>query len=332
MMGNGVFSADVLAIDAAAECARIAKTIPAQVFEVLRRRGAVVAVSGGIDSAVVAALCVRALGRDRVFGLCLPERESSEETRRLGRLMVESLGIRWAEEEITPILASAGCYQRRDEAIASVLPGFVSSWKWKIVLPGLVERDAYRVFSVVARTADGEERSARLSPQAYLDVVASTNFKQRVRKMIEYHWADRLAYAVAGTPNLLEYDQGFFVKLGDGAADLKPIAHLYKSQVYALAEELDVPAEIRARTPTTDTYSLAQSQEEFYFSVPYRTMDICLYARQHGVPSSQVAPVVGLEAEQVERVFRDIDSKRKMAVYLRASPLLVDSPAATVAP
>jgi NAD+ synthase len=324
MMDRRPFSAEVLAIDAAVECDRIARTISTQVLERLKRRGAVVALSGGIDSSVVAALCVRALGKDRVFGLCMPERESSDETRRLGRLMVEMLGIASADEDITCILDSAGCYRRRDAAIASVVPGYGPGWASKIVLPSVVESDAYRVFSVVARAPDGREARARLPPQAYLDVVASTNFKQRVRKMLEYHWADRLAYAVAGTPNLLEYDQGFFVKLGDGSADLKPIAHLYKSQVYALAEELGAPVEIRTRAPTTDTYSLAQSQEEFYFSVPFRTMDLCLYARSRGIPASEVAPVVDLTPAQVERVFRDIDAKRKAAFYLRAPALLVE--------
>ena len=78
-------------------------------------------------------------------------------------------------------------------------------------------------------------------------MVAAANFKQRVRKMMEYYYADLLQYAVAGTPNRLEYDQGFFVKNGDGAADVKPIAHLYKSQVYQLAAYLGVPEEIRRR-------------------------------------------------------------------------------------
>src|SRR5262249_45021343 len=158
---------------------------------------------------------------------------------------------------------------------------------------------------------------------AYLAIVAATNFKQRVRKMVEYHWADRLNYAVAGTPNRLEYDQGFFVKQGDGAADFKPIAHLYKTQVYALAAHLDIPAEIRARPPTTDTYSMPQTQEEFYFALPYDKMDLCLYAKNNGIAAADVAPAVGLTPEQVERVYKDIDKKRMTTRYLHARPLLV---------
>jgi NAD+ synthase len=160
--------------------------------------------------------------------------------------------------------------------------------------------------------------------KAYLEIVAATNFKQRTRKMLEYYHADRLNYAVAGTPNRLEYDQGFFVKLGDGAADVKPIAHLYKSQVYALAEHLGVPEDIRRRPPTTDTYSLAQGQDEFYFSLPYDKMDLCLYAKNNGLPISEVAQATGLTSEQVERVFGDIDTKRSTTRYLHLAPILVD--------
>jgi NAD+ synthase len=158
---------------------------------------------------------------------------------------------------------------------------------------------------------------------AYLAVIAATNMKQRTRKQLEYFHADRLNYAVAGTPNRLEYDQGFFVKQGDGAADFKPIAHLYKTQVYALAEYVGVPADIRGRAPTTDTFSLPQGQDEFYFAVPYDKMDLCLYAHNHNVPAAEVAPIVGLSPEQVERVFKDIEAKRRVAQYLHARPLLV---------
>src|SRR5260221_3517294 len=160
-----------------------------------------------------------------------------------------------------------------------------------------------------------------MPPDVYLGIVATTNMKQRTRKQLEYYHADRLQYAVAGTPNRLEYDQGFFVKNGDGAADVKPIAHLYKTQVYALAAHLGVPEEIRSRPPTTDTYSLEQTQEEFFFALPYDKMDLCLYARDRGIAPEDVAREVGITPEQVLRVFRDIDAKRKAARYLHEPPL-----------
>jgi NAD+ synthase len=318
-------SADVLRLDAAETVERLAATIREQVFGRLKRKGAVLGLSGGIDSSVVAALCVRALGRQRVFALLMPETESSADSTSLGRQVAEALGVACAEEDITPILEAAGCYRRRDESIREVVAQYSTGWKCKIVLPQLHDGSAYRLFSLVAEAPDGSQVTARLTPGAYLGIVAATSFKQRVRKMLEYYHADRLNYAVAGTPNRLEYDQGFFVKNGDGAADVKPIAHLYKTQVYQLAEYLGIPEDIRKRPPSTDTYSLSQSQEEFYFSVPYEQMDLCLYGLNHGVAAADVARASGLSTEQVEHVYRDIAAKRKATRYQHLAPLLVEA-------
>ena len=323
------FSKDVLRIDTAREADRICTWIKATVNDVMKRRGAIVALSGGIDSSVVGALCVRALGAQHVFGLLMPERDSSQETHVTSRLIATRLGIEFTFEDISDTLDAFGCYRRRDEAIRSVVPDYDPGWKHKIVLPSVTASDSYRVYSVVAQSPDGREIKQRLPVEAYLQIVAATNFKQRTRKTLEYYHADRLNYVVAGTPNLLEYDQGFFVKLGDGAADIKPIAHLYKSQVYQMAEYLGVPEEIRRRQPTTDTYSLPQSQEEFYFSLPYDQMDLCLYARNHDVPAGDVGAALGLSAAQIERVFRDIDSKRRVAKYLHLAPQVLPVLSAT---
>jgi NAD+ synthase len=221
------------------------------------------------------------------------------------------------------MLDSFGCYRVRVEAVREVIPEFNAEWKFKIVLPPVTESDAYRVYSVVAQAPDGTIIESKLSLSAYLRILAATNYKQRVRKTLEYFHADRLNYFVAGTPNLLEYDQGFFVKLGDGAADIKPIAHLYKTQVYQLAEHLGVPEEIRQRPPTTDTYSMPQSQEEFYFSLPHDKMDLSLYAVNNGVSAQVAAPILGLTTEQMERVFADIRAKRAVAEYLHSPALTV---------
>jgi NAD+ synthase len=227
-------------------------------------------------------------------------------------------------EDIAGILTAASCYQRRDEAIRKVIPQYTEGYKCKIVLPDQVNESAYPIFSVVVQSPLGERTKARLTLDSYLGVVAATNFKQRTRKMMEYYYADRFNYAVAGTPNRLEYDQGFFVKNGDGAADLKPIAHLYKTQVYQLAAYLGIPEEIQKRPPTTDTYPLDQSQEEFYFPLPYDRMDLCLYAKNHDVQPEEVAPVVGLTAEQLARVYRVIDSTRSATRYLHRPPVLCE--------
>jgi len=324
MNTTSLITASVLEIDAAAVTRQIAETLREIVLHRLRRRGAVVGLSGGIDSSVTAALCARALGKERVLGVMMPEDESSGESLRLGRMVAESLGIKSVVENIGPTMKALGCYERRDEAIRKVIPEYGPGWKSKIVLPDLVNNSGYALYSVVAQSPSGKTQRVRLTSEAYLSIVAATNFKQRTRKMVEYFHADRLWYAVAGTPNRLEYAQGFFVKNGDGSADFKPIAHLYKSQVFQLGEYLGVPQEILRRPPTTDTYSLEQSQEEFYFSVPLKTMDLCLYGKNHNAPPAEVAEATGLTPEQVERVYALIDSKLNSTRYLHLEPQLVE--------
>jgi NAD+ synthase len=312
----------LLAIDAEKEIARLTEWIRETTLGTLGKKGVIVAISGGIDSSVVAALCVKALGPKRVLAIMLPETESSDDNARLAKLLAANIGVEAITESITPLLEAAGCYRRRDEAIKALIPEYQPNWKSKIVLPSVVDSDSYRLFSVVVQAPDGTQKKARLTREGFLGIVAAMNFKQRCRKMLEYYHGDRLNYAVTGTPNLLEYDQGFFVKLGDGAADLKPIAHLYKTQVYALAAALNLPEEIRSRPPSTDTYSLPQTQEEFYFSLPYDQMDLCIYARDHQIAPAEVAAALGRTPVQIERVFRDIDAKRAMARYLHSPPIL----------
>ena len=324
-MNMQCFSNDLLKLDCAREAERIGATLRDHVLRRFKKKGVVVALSGGIDSSVVAALSVSALGRERVLGLLMPEQDSSSETLPLSQQVARHLGIEVIEENITAILEAAGCYRRRDEAIKLVFPEYGQGWKSKIVLPSVLEDYQLRIFSMIVQSPSGQRREVRLSIEAYLGILAATNFKQRTRKMLEYYHADRLNFAVTGTPNLLEYDQGFFVKLGDGAADIKPIAHLYKTQVYQMAEFLQLPESIRKRPPTTDTYSLPQSQEEFYFSLPYDKLDLILYGKNNGYTASDIGQAIGLTAVQVDRVFRDIDSKRRVARYLNAPPVLVET-------
>ncbi|MBI5589817.1 MAG: NAD(+) synthase [Deltaproteobacteria bacterium] len=311
-----IFSAAVLNIDLEKETERIVAGIRAALRNDLKRRGIVVGISGGIDSSVTAALSVRALGRERVFGLELPEFHSAKETTELSSSLIKYLGIESLRMDISPVLQAVGAYQHYDNAVRMVISDYGDGWKSKIVISNIFDNNGFSLSSLVAQAPDGSIFRKRLPLKPYLEIVAATNFKQRTRKMLEYYHADRLNFAVAGTPNRLEYDQGFFVKLGDGAADIKPIAHLYKSQVYQLAEYLGVPEEIQKRLPTTDTYSMPQGQEEFYFSLPYQLMDLCLYAKNHDIAPAAAASACGLSPEQVKRVYDDIDTKRSTTRHL----------------
>jgi NAD+ synthase len=321
MNSTKTLSQAMLELDADQEIQSLCEILRHQVGRIFRKRGVVVALSGGIDSSVVAALCVEAFGKDRVFGLLMPEQDSASDTMELSRLVAEHLGIAYEVEVITPILRSLRCYDRRDEAIVSVIPEYTSEYRCKIVRPQVGENQMVKLFSVVVESPAGVQSQARLTPVAYLQIVAATNFKQRVRKMLEYYHADRLNYAVTGTPNRQEYDQGFFVKLGDGAADVKPIAHLYKTQVYQLARHMGLPEEICTRPPTTDTYSMAQDQDEFYFSVSYEKLDVWLYGLNHGLPIEHVAEAADMSVAQTEQVYREIESKRRATATLHSPAL-----------
>ena len=314
-----------LEIDAPAAVSQIVAALRAQLASTLKRRGFVVGMSGGVDSSVCAALAVEAVGPKRVLGLFMPERESDPASLQLAQSLADQLGIDQVTEDIAPTLEGAGCYRRRDEAIRRVVPEFGAGWGCKLVLPpDRLDADRLNLTYLVVQPPGGEMRRVRLPAAEYRQIVAASNFKQRVRAMLEYYHADRLHYAVVGTPNRLEYDQGFFVKGGDGLADVKPIAHLYKSQVYNLAEYLGIPAGITSRPPTTDTFSLPQSQEEFYYSMPTQTLDLVLHGRNEQRSVADVAADAGLTVEQVGRAFADIDQKRMTTRYLHLGPQLVE--------
>jgi NAD+ synthase len=318
------FSRDILALDAGKESRRIAERVRAQVFHVLHRRGVVVAVSGGLDSATCAALSALAVGKDHVLALLLPDRHSSPVSTRLGHELANALGIEVLTQDISHLLEAAGCFRTQLEVVRSVFPDATEEWAFKITLPSLLDQERLNMPRLTVQTPQGETHTQRLNHGDYLTLVAATNFKQRIRTMLAYFHADARNFAVCGTPNRLEYDQGFFVKGGDGLADFKPIAHLYKAQVRAIASSIGVPAEIISRTPTTDTFPLSQGQDEFYFGVPHDVMDFCLYGCNNGYTAAEVAAALQLEPAIVERIYRDITGKRRTTLPLHLPALLVD--------
>lgn len=315
------YHTQVLTIDCHAESEKIAAFIREQVFTHYRKRGIVIGLSGGVDSAVVAALSVRAVGAARVIGLILPEKESNPVSAQYARLLAEKLDIHTEIIDITSLLETFGVYEKRESIIRKIFPEFNGGWKYRLVMPqNLLEVDRYNIASLQVQDPMGNVRSHRLSSQDYLGIVAATDIKQRVRMIMLYYYAEKNNYIVAGTTNVPETVQGFFVKYGDGGVDIEPIAHLYKTQVYQLAEYLQVPEEIIKRTPSPDTYSMVVSDEELYFCLPYSTLDLLLYAQENDVPREQVKDVLKLEEAQIERAFKDFMLKKKATAHLRQLP------------
>ena len=317
------FSRDILHLENIdAVCDRIIEKLRNDVAYTLQRRGGVVGISGGIDSSVCLALSAKAFGPEKVTGIMLPEQDSSDDSKNLALKLAARFGVETIEENITGALEGFGCYRRRDEAIARVVPDFDPKVdKSKIEIKQDISKNIPAIFSITVIKPNGEVISKLLPAKEYLQIVAATNFKQRSRMSMLYYHAERLHYAVIGTPNKHEVEQGFFVKYGDGGADVMPIGHLYKTQVYQLARHLGVPQEIIDRTPTTDTYTAEQTQEDFFYQLPFETMDLIWYGWENNYPAEEVGEVMDRSAQEIENIYKSFERKRKTTEYLRMRPI-----------
>ena len=317
------FSRDIILLENIEEVVNnIVEQLREDILHRFKRHGAVVGISGGIDSSVCLALAAKAFGPGKVLGIMLPEKDSSPDSEMLARDLAARFGVKAIKEEITSALSGYGCYERRDEAVKRVFPEYdPKSWKMKI---GVRQNGLFTnippIFYLTVIDPDGNVKDKILPANEYLQIVAASNFKQRTRMSMIYYHAERLHYAAIGTPNKHEQEQGFFVKFGDGAGDVMPIGNLYKTQVYQLAEFLGVPQGIIERTPTTDTYSAEQTQEEFFYQLPFHLMDRFWYGFENGYPPAEVAAVMGETTERVEALFRNFERKRNTTEYLRMPP------------
>jgi len=314
------FHSRILSLDTDREISRIVDFIRVQT-RLLKRRGVVVGLSGGIDSTLAAELCTSALGKERVFGLILPERESNPVSRPYAQKCARKLGISTETVDISPVLSAYGVYDRMAWIIREIFPEFGPDHSFNITLPpDLLTQNTLNVFSLTISNPEGRIKTARLNRKQYLGITAAANVKQRLRMMFLYDCAEKMDFLVCGTTNRTEYVQGFFVKHGDGGVDIEPITHLYKTQVYELSDHMKVPEEILNRLPSPDTFSLPVSDEEFFFRIPYKILDLLMYAWEKGINVPVAAEVMNLSEEQVERAFRDFTVKMKRSEHLRALP------------
>jgi len=321
-MVKSKFGKDFLTIDAKKTEEQLTEFIRAQIHRKLKKGGAVLGISGGIDSSVVASLCVRALGPERVLGVSMPEKDSNRSSLLLAEKLAMRLGIGFIVEDMTAALGGHGCYQRRDEAIKRVFPDFTSQCKSKITIAtDILKRESLNYFKLTVEYPNGTSRSNRMPAKEFLQIVAASNLKQRSRMATLYFHAERLNWAVVGTANKDEHDLGFFVKYGDGGADLKPIAHLFKVQIYQLARHLGIPDEIVDRVPTADTYSAEVTQTEFFFGINFELLDLIWSGLEQGLSAHEVADHLSLTEHQVARVYKDIQQKQRSTKYLRCAPI-----------
>jgi len=312
---------ELINIDPKKTSAKIVKLMQKIVLNDLQKRGAVIGVSGGLDSSVCLALSIKAFGAKKVVGISLPETESNPESLDLARELCHNFRVEFIIEDISEALRGFNTYTRRNESIKNIFPEYNNTYKAKIILPdNLLQKETLNIFKLTIISPEGKEKTKRIPLKEYLQIVAASNFKQRSRMSMLYYHAERLNYAVIGTGNKNEHEQGFFVKYGDGSADIKPIAHLFKTQVFQLAEYLNIPKEILSRTPTTDTYSAECTQEEFFFRVPFEIGDLAWLALEKEIPLKKVSQELDLSEEQVLRIQKDIKRKIKTAAYLKAAP------------
>ena len=317
------FTKNILNLDPARETDRIVQFLQQNVRRTMRRQGGVVGISGGIDSAVVLALSVRAFGPRNVVAVMMPDKDSDPISEKLARELAVCFGVEPILENITSALEGFSCYRRRDDAIRRVFPEYDAArgFKAKIVLPqDLLDAGTLNVFSVTIIAPDGREETRPLAAREFLEIVAASNLKQRSRMSTLYFHAEARQFAVIGTANKNEHAQGFFVKYGDGGVDIHAIAHLFKTQVYQLARYLGVPEAIQKRTPTTDTYSAPCDQQEFFFRLPFEILDLLWCSMELQLPVADVAKGMGLTEVQVQRVFDDIARKQRTTEFLRLNP------------
>lgn len=319
------FGPDILKIDVEKETGRVVEFLQEQVKTVYRRTGIVVGLSGGIDSAVMAELSVRAMGRDLVMGLVLPERESNPVSSSYAKAHAEKMGIAHREVDITSTVNSVMAYEQRDDYIRTLVPEYAPGCRYNISLPtDLLERDSFNFYVLQVQLSDGAIKKKRLGFEAFRAITSFANIKIRARMLHLYHEAERRGYAVAGTTNRTEYLLGDFCKYGDGGTDIEALAHLYKNQIYQLADYLGVIPEIIDRSPSPDTFSLPVTDQEFFFRIPFDRLDHLLYAWEHGIGVPETAAALGLGEDAVKRAFTDFTTKNRATAHLRVMPISMD--------
>ena len=291
-----------------------------QVNSNFRKRGVVIGISGGIDSAVAVKLCCGAVGKENVLGIILPEKESNPQSQEFAKKYCEKLGIKYEIEDITSILDSSEIYQTREKIVKKYFPDYNQSCKYRIVFSENFDSDGLSIPYLEVNDGNNQIHKIKLSLNDYFTITAATNIKHRIRMTRLYFHAEKNNFLVCGTTNKAEFQQGYFVKYGDGGVDIEPLANLYKTQIYQLGKYLEIPNEIIDRKASPDTWSFGVSDEEFFYSLPYEIVDLVLFAKEKSVTLNDICSTLDLKEEKVKRILNSIERKLQASKTSRIFP------------
>ena len=291
-----------------------------QVYDNFRKRGIVVGISGGIDSAISAKLCCNAVGKENVLGIILPEKESNPQSQEFAKKYCEKLGIKYEIEDITSILDSSEIYQIREKIVKKYFPDYNQSCKYRIVFSENFDSDGLSIPYLEVNDGNNQIHKIKLSLNDYFTITAATNIKHRIRMTRLYFHTEKNNFLVCGTTNKAEFQLGYFVKYGDGGVDIEPLANLYKTQIYQLGRYLDIPNEIIERKASPDTWSFDVSDQEFFYSLPYEMVDLMLFAKEKSVTLNDICSTLDLKEERVKRILNSLERKWKASKTLRVFP------------
>jgi len=289
-----------------------------EIFEKFHKRGAIIGLSGGIDSAVTMELCAKALGPEKILGLTMFEKESNEHSKSLISRISKNYDVKIENIDITTILDSYGVYSNREEIVKNIFPNFNSDCKYRVVVPPNFNSIGMPYLEVL--DDENKQHKLKITSSDFLSLTAATSIKHRVRMSLLYYHAEKNNLSVVGTTNKSEFLQGYFVKYGDGGSDIEPLVNFYKSQVYQIGDFLNIDNDIMINAASPDVWSYSTTDEEFFYTVPYNIVDLILYSRLNNLSVSEIQQLSNLSEEKIQSLIKFQNIKEEKSKHMRELP------------